>query len=113
MASVTNKREIGPSERWREFANAVENEDIKTIKQLCQRPGTLKLNPLEIATTLKKVKSMETLLKMQVNPSKSSGPNLNTPLHIAALGDNLPGVNFCLAMALISKNLTYIAIQLF
>ena len=40
---------------------------------------------------------METLLKMQVNPSKSSGPNLNTPLHIAALGDNLPGVKLLLS----------------
>ena len=59
------------------------------------KPGIL--NPLEIATSLKKVDSMETLLKMQINPSKSSGLILNTPLHIAALGGNLPGVKLLLS----------------
>ena len=82
---------------WNNFSTAVEKEDTKTIQQYINHPQVIKKNPIELAVNLSKNKSLDAMLHLKLSPSKSCGPTLNTPLHIAVLKNNLQGIKILMS----------------
>ena len=78
--------EEGP---WSEFKKALEQDNTREAKKLFKNKTVQAKNPLEIVLRLKKNKILAALLQQNINVNKSCCPYFNTPLHLAALSNNL------------------------
>ena len=81
---------------WHTFLSAVQREDIKEVRKLIKRPSIFQRNLVEVAVNMGKNKVLSAILQSGHNVNKSSGPFLNTPMHIAVLTNNLPAIKMLL-----------------
>ena len=78
---------------WDDFCAAVNTENIPKVRKLIKNKTIMtktKGNPLELAVSTNKNKVVRCLCQMGFNVNKTTDTNLNTPLHIAVLNNNLP-----------------------
>ena len=78
---------------WDDFCAAVDTENIPKVQKLIKNKTIMtktKGNPVELAVSTNKNKVVRCLCQMGFNVNKTTDTNLNTPLHIAVLNNNLP-----------------------
>ena len=84
-------------EEFQDFVNAVKAENVQKVRKMVRKPNIANNNPLIVCVNYNKNKALATILQTGVNPNKSYGLILNTPLHIATINNNLAGIKMLLS----------------